>query len=591
MFGKNTSWDQICDERDAMFDLRTMNQEQRGRFLMIGKRIRHIKRYRDVAKVLTRLGFGFFVEEMGLLHMLSLPKRLFTNTEEIDSMTVGERIRQVIEELGPTYVKIGQVASTRADIIPEEILKELEKLQDNVPSFSFEQVTRIIEEELGSPLEEIFSWIDERVIAAASIGQVHRAQLRTGELVAVKVQRPQIKAMIETDLEILLDLATLAEHRIERMERLQLRDVVEEFAKSLHNELDYSIEARNAEKIAKQFENDPTIHIPVIYWDYSTRTVLTMEFVEGLKLNQFEEIEKKGYDRKVIAEQLVRALFHQVLIEGFFHADPHPGNIFLLQGGVVSFIDFGMVGRLTLEMKQNFASLVIGMKRKSTGSMIKAILRIGIIPDEVNLPLLTNDVDELREKYMDIPMSRISLGEAINDLFKVAFHHRIRIPSDFALLAKCLLTLEGIVAKLDPHLSVMDMAEPYGIRLLKERNRPSTIAGRIWQNISDYSDLLVDLPKHMQDLMRNLMRGRIRFEVSVPGFDIFLRKLDRFTNQLSFSIVLLAFSIVMAALIIASALGHQPVLFWQIPAIEVGFTMAALMLLWLFISIFRSGKF
>ena len=557
---------------------------------MFGKRIRHIKRYRDVAKVLTRHGFGFFVEEMGLLHMLSLPKRLFTNTEEIDSMTVGERIRQVIEELGPTYVKIGQIASTRADIIPEEILKELEKLQDNVPSFSFEQVTRIIEEELGSPMKEVFSWIDEGAIAAASIGQVHRAQLRTGELVAVKVQRPQIKAMIETDLEILLDLATLAEHRMERMERLQLRDVVEEFAKSLRNELDYSIEARNAEKIAKQFKKDPTIHIPAIYWDYSTRTVLTMEFVEGLKLNQFEE-EKKGYDRKVIAEQLVRAIFHQVLIEGFFHADPHPGNIFLLQGGVVSFIDFGMVGRLTLEMKQNFASLVIGMMRQSTESMIKVILRMGIVPDEVNLPLLTNDVDELREKYMDVPMSRISLGESISDLFKVVFRHRIRIPSDFTLLAKCLLTLEGVVEKLDPQLSIMDMAEPFGIRLLKERYRASTIAGRIWHNLTDYSDLLVDLPKQMKDLMRNLVRGRIRLEVSVPELDIFLRKLDRITNQISFSIVLLSFSIVMAGIVIASALGHQPTLLWHVPAIEVGFSMVALMLLWLFISIFKSGKF
>lgn len=558
---------------------------------MFGKRIRHIKRYRDVAKVLTRHGFGFFVEEMGLLHMLSLPKRLFTDTEKIDPMTVGERIRHVIEELGPTYVKIGQIASTRADIIPEEILKELEKLQDNVPSFSFEQVTRIIEEELGSPLAEIFAWIDEDVIAAASIGQVHRAQLRTGELVAVKVQRPQIKVMIETDLEILMDLATLAEHRMERMERLQLRDVVEEFSKSLRNELDYGIEARNAEKIAKQFKTDPTIHIPAIYGDYSTRTVLTMEFVEGLKLNQFEEIEKKGYDRKVIAEQLVHALFHQVLIEGFFHADPHPGNIFLLKGGVVSFIDFGMVGKLSSEMKQNLASLVIAMMRQSTESMIKVILRIGIVPDEVNLPLLNNDVDELREMYVDVPMSNISLGEAISDLFKVAFRHQIRIPSDFTLLAKCFLTLEGIVEKLDPQLSIMDMAEPFGIKLLKERYRPSTIAGSIWHNLTDYSDIIVDLPKQLKGLMQTLMRGKIRLEVSVPELDIFLRKLDRITNQISFSIVLLSFSIVMAGMIIASALGQQPLVLWQIPVIEVGFSMAALMLLWLFISIFKSGKF
>ena len=558
---------------------------------MIGKRIRHLKRYRDVAKVLARHGFGFFVEEIGLLHMLSLPKRLFTDREEIDPMSVGERIRQVIEELGPTYVKIGQIASTRADIIPEDILHELEKLQDNVPSFSFEEVTRIIEEELGSPLGEIFSLFEERVLAAASIGQVHRAQLLTGEIVAVKVQRPKIKAMIETDLEILLDLATLAEHRMEQMERLQLREVVEEFAKSLRNELDYSIEARNAEKIAKQFRNDPKVHIPSIYWDYSTRTVLTMEFVEGQKLNQFEEIERKGYNKKAIAEQLVQALFHQMLIEGFFHADPHPGNIFLLRAGVISFIDFGMVGRLSADMKNNFASLVIAMMRQNTESMIKAVLRIGIVPDGVNLPLLTSDVDELREKYMDVPMSRISLGEAISDLFVVAFKHHIRIPSDFTMVAKALLILEGIVEKLDPQLSIMDMAEPFGRRLLKERYHPSTIAGRVWHNISDYGDLLVDLPKQMKELMQDLLRGRIHLEVSVPELDIFLRKLDRITNQLSFSIVLLSFSIVMAGIIIASALSHEPLVLWHIPVIEMGFSVATFMLLWLLISIFKSGKF
>ena len=558
---------------------------------MIGKRIRHLKRYRDVAKVLARHGFGFFVEEIGLLHMLSLPKRLFADMEEIDPKSVGERIRQVIEELGPTYVKIGQMASTRADVIPADILHELEKLQDNVPPFSFEAVSRIIEEELGSPLGEIYSSFDEKALAAASIGQVHCAHLHTGEKVAVKVQRPQIKAMIETDLEILMDLATLAEHRMERMERLQLRDVVEEFAKSLRNELDYTVEARNSEKIAKQFKSDPTIYIPTIHWDYSTQTVLTMEFVEGQKLNQFEGFDEEGYDRKALAEHLVKALFHQVLIEGFFHADPHPGNILLLEGGVIAFIDFGMVGRLTLDMKNNFASVVIAMMRQNTESMIKAVLRIGIVPDDVKLSLLTNDVDELRENYVDVPMSRISLGEAISDLFEVAFRHRIRIPSDFTLLAKCLLTLEGIVEKLDPQLSIMDMAEPFGIQLLKERYRPSTIAGRIWHNITDYGDLLVDLPKQLKDLMRDMVRGRVRLEVSVPELDIFLKKLDRITNQLSFSIILLSFSIVMAGLIIASSLGSQPILIWRIPAIEIGFGMATLMLLWLFVSIFKSGKF
>ncbi|MDQ7096005.1 AarF/UbiB family protein [Desulfosporosinus sp. PR] len=558
---------------------------------MIGKRIRHLKRYRDVAKVLARHGFGFFVEEIGLIHMLSLPKRLFTDWEEIDPLSMGERIRQVLEELGPTYVKIGQIASTRADIIPEEILSELVKLQDSVAPFAFEEVRRIIEEELGAPLEEIFTTFEETVLAAASIGQVHRAQLRTGERVAVKVQRPNIKVLIETDLEILLDLATLAEHRVARMERLQLREVVEEFAKSLRNELDYTIEARNAEKIAKQFKTDSTIHIPNIYWDYSTQKVLTMEYVEGVKLNRFEEIDRNGYNRKDIAEHLVKALFHQVLIEGFFHGDPHPGNIFLLPDGVLSFIDFGMVGRLTQEMKYNFASMVIAMMRQNTESMIQAVLKIGIMPEDVNLSLLSKEVDELREKYMDVPMSRISLGGAVGDLLAIAFRHQIRIPADFTLLAKSLLLLEGIVEKLDPQLSIMDMAKPFGLRLLKERYQPSTIAGRVWHNIMDYSELLVDLPKQMKVLMRDVLCGKIHLDVGVPELDVFLRKLDRIANQISFSIVLLSFSIVMMGLIIASALGRQPIMLWQIPAIEIGFGAAILMLIWLFVSIFKSGKF
>lgn len=558
---------------------------------MIGKRIRHISRYRDVAKILARHGFGFFVEEIGLLHMLSLPKRLFTEMEEIDPKSLGERIRLVLEALGPTYVKIGQIASTRHDVIPEGIIHELEKLQDNVSPFSFDEVQQIIETELGAPLNDVFSAFDKRVLASASIGQVHRARLWSGETVAVKVQRPQIKAIIETDLEILLDLAALAERRLEWAEQYQLRDIAEEFAKSLRNELDYTIEARNAEKIAKQFNDDASVHIPSIYWDYSTKTVLTMEFVEGVKLNQPDALEEQGVDRKTLAEQLIRALFHQVLIEGFFHGDPHPGNVFVLQSGVLSFIDFGMVGRLTPDMKYHFASLVIAMMRQNTDQMIHAVLRMGIVPEEVNMPLLRKEVDELREKYMDVPLSKISLAEAISDLFSVAFRHRIRIPSDLTLLAKALLILEGVVEKLDPDISIIDIAKPFGLKLLKERYHPKTIAEQLWHNMTDYGELIIDLPKQMKDLLRNAVRGRIHLDIGIPELDVYLRKLDRISNQISFSIVLLSFSIVMMGLIIASALGRQPMLLWRIPAIDMGFVMAAFMFIWLLVSIFKSGKF
>lgn len=558
---------------------------------MLGKRIRHLGRYRDVAAVLVRHGFGLVVEELGLSQLLSLPIRLFREREEPDPKSVGERVRRVIEELGPTFIKIGQIASTRPDVIPAGVIKELEHLQDRVPSFSFAEVKTIIKEELGADIGEIFLEFEESPLAAASIGQVHRAVLLSGEEVAVKVQRPQISGVIQTDLEILLDLAALAEHRLSWAEQYKVTEMAGEFARSLRAELDYTIEGRNAEKISRQVADDPRIHIPQIFWEHTTKKVLIMEYVEGLKLSCLEELEEQGYNRKSIAETLAKTILQQILIEGFFHADPHPGNILVLPGGVIALIDFGMVGRLSPDMKQHFASLVIALMKQKTEDMIRAIFQMGLVPDDVKLPILRKDVDDLREKYLGVPLSQIHLGEAVNELFAVAFRHCILIPADLTLLGKAILTLEGIVAKLDPELSILDIAKPFGLKLLRERYRPVNVLNKAWANINEYGGILLELPHQMKDLLRTMLQGRTRLEISVRELDSFLRKLDRISNQLSFSIVLLSFSIVMTGLIIASSLGNKPVIFWKIPAMEAGFVVAALMFLWLLFSIFRSGRF
>ncbi|MHB1406651.1 MAG: ABC1 kinase family protein [Desulfitobacteriaceae bacterium] len=558
---------------------------------MLGKRIRHLGRYRDVAAVLVRHGFGLVVEELGLSQLLSLPIRLFREREEPDPKSVGERVRRVIEELGPTFIKIGQIASTRPDVIPAGVIKELEHLQDRVPSFSFAEVKTIIKEELGADIGEIFLEFEESPLAAASIGQVHRAVLLSGEEVAVKVQRPQISGVIQTDLEILLDLAALAEHRLSWAEQYKVTEMAGEFARSLRAELDYTIEGRNAEKISRQVADDPRIHIPQIFWEHTTKKVLIMEYVEGLKLSCLEELEEQGYNRKSIAETLAKTILQQILIEGFFHADPHPGNILVLPGGIIALIDFGMVGRLSPDMKQHFASLVIALMKQKTEDMIRAIFQMGLVPDDVKLPILRKDVDDLREKYLGVPLSQIHLGEAVNELFAVAFRHCILIPADLTLLGKAILTLEGIVAKLDPELSILDIAKPFGLKLLRERYRPVNVLNKAWANINEYGGILLELPHQMKDLLRTMLQGRTRLEISVRELDSFLRKLDRISNQLSFSIVLLSFSIVMTGLIIASSLGNKPVIFWKIPAMEAGFVVAALMFLWLLFSIFRSGRF
>lgn len=553
--------------------------------------MRHISRYRDIAIALIRHGFGIVVEEIGFAQFLSLPQRMFFEPKKKDPKTVGERIRLVLQELGPTFVKLGQIASTRPDLLPEEIIRELEKLQDRVPPFSFQEVRGIIQEELADEPDNIFQHFEDTPLAAASIGQVHQAVLRSGEKVAVKVQRPNIASVIETDLEILQDLAALAEHRLEWAARYQIRNMVDEFSKSLRAELDYTMESRNAEKIAKQFGNDPAIYVPKVFLEYSAKKVLTMEYVDGVKLNEPDKLKQYGYNPKNLAERLAKAIFHQIFNNGFFHGDPHPGNVLVLPGEVIAFIDFGMVGRLSPEMKYHFSSLVIALMRQSTDGVIKAILRMGLVPDDVNMAQLRGDVEQLREKYYGVPLSQISLGEAVNDLFRTAFRHSIRIPPDLTLLGKTLLTVEGVVEKLDPAFRIFDIAEPIGRQLLKERLHPKSVSVTVWNRVSDYGELLLDLPKHMKEVTSLIKQGRLRLEIAVPELDLFLKKLDRISNRLSFSIVLLSFSIIMVGVIIGSSLGRQSTLLWQFPAIEMGLGLAMIMFLWLLYSIFKSGRF
>ncbi|SES91666.1 ubiquinone biosynthesis protein [Salinibacillus kushneri] len=561
--------------------------------LIFEKRVRHLQRYREIATAFSRNGFGFLVRELGMDTILSLPKRLFIHDKEkeVHIKTRGERVRLFLEELGPTFIKLGQIASTRPDLIPEDIIQEMEKLQDEVPPFPYQQVKSIIERELGDEIESIFTKFEETPLAAASIGQVHYAVLKTGEKVAVKVQRPDIEDMIKTDLEILLQLAVLAELRLEWAAQYQVREMVEEFSKAILDELDYAKEGHNADKIAKQFQETPMIQIPEVYWNFTTKKVLTMEFVEGTKLNDLDALKEKGYDTKLLGERITNAVFHQILIEGFFHGDPHPGNISILPGEVIVFMDFGLAGRITKGMKDNFASLVISMMRQNTDGVIRAITNMGLVPDDVDMLMLRADVDELREKYYDVSLSQISLGEAVNDLFEVANRHHIKLPSDLTLLGKTLLTLEGMVEKLDPEISIIQIAEPFGKQLLKERYHPKTLAENLFNQWNEFREIFIDIPKNVRELTSMIKKGKVPLELSMPNLELFLNKLDRISNRLSFSIVLLAFSIIMVGLIIGSALGGESSLVWNFPAVEIGFVVATLMFLWLLYSIFRSGRF
>ena len=540
----------------------------------------------------SRNGFGYIADEMGLLDLVSLPKRILTQSDyEIEKKSVGERIRLILEELGPTFVKLGQFASTRPDILPENVIQELEKLQDDVGAFPYEEVRDIIEAELEKPLETIFAEFSETPLAAASIGQVHYAILHSNDEVAVKIQRPRIRQVVNTDLEILHDLAVVAEKRLDWAERYQVCQIVAEFEKSLKKELNYMQEGRSGERVAYSFKGNKSIHVPEIYWDYTTEKVLVMEYVTGTKLSDEEKLKEKGINRTILAKRFVEAMFQQVFVDGFFHADPHPGNILALPDEKIIFMDFGMVGHLTPQTQDDLGTFVIALMRQDTDGIMKALMQLGMISDEVDMNSLYQDIEQLRLKYYDVPLSSVSLSEAIEDLFAVSYEHRIHIPSELTLLGKTLLTIEGIVEKLDPELSIVKMAEPFGRQLIKRKVHPKKVVGDMFKYFLEYKELVTEFPSSVKKLKEVVKKGKFRMEITIPELDRSLKKLDRISNRLSFSIVLLAFSIVMAGLLVGSALVRQSTLLWNIPVIEIGFVMAAIMFLWIIFAIFRSGRF
>lgn len=556
---------------------------------MIGRRLRHMNRYRDIALALTRHGFGFIVEEMDIFHLLSIPERLGWTTAKPDKKTVGERIRLVLEELGPTFVKLGQIASTRADLLSPSILRELERLQDHVAPFSFDEARGIITAELGIEASQAFASLDPVPVAAASIGQVHIGTLHSGERVAVKIQRPGVGDTIRTDLAILQNLAVLAEARFEWARRFQLRGMIDNFGQALVEELDYAAEARNMETMRRQMMRLRGIRIPELYKAYSSGKVMTMEYVEGTKLNEADRLRAEGHDPGAIAERLMMVVLHQMFVEGFFHADPHPGNLLALPDDTIAFLDFGMVGRLTPEMKRHFAGLIIALMRQSTSGVIQAVLRMGLLAEEVDLEQLRRDVDRLRDKYVGVPLGKVRIGEAVSDLFDVAYRHQIRIPTDLILVGKTLMTVEGLVEQLAPDISILRIAEPFGRRLALEQLRPGKIADWFKEELSEYGELLIHLPKRLNELIAAAKRGRI--EIAVPDSDKLLRKVDRIMNRISFSIVLLSFSIIMSGLIVGSSLSRQASMLWNVPALEIGFFISIVLFGWLIHSIFKSGRF
>ncbi|MFB5661721.1 ABC1 kinase family protein [Alteribacillus sp. HJP-4] len=558
--------------------------------MALSRSIKHANRYRKIAATLARHGFGYILQEVGLFHILSLPKRLTSSPNEFHSQSIATRIRLVIEDLGPTFIKLGQLISTRRDIFPPSVIEELEKLQDEVPPFPFQQAKKLIENDMHDELGKIFSYISEEPIAAASIGQVHQGRLLDGREVAVKVLRPHIKEILEKDIEILRDLARLMSQRFQWARYYRLQDIIEEYGEALRDEIDYYVEARNMEKMKKHMEAFPHLIIPEVYEDYSSRRVLTMEFITGSKLAVVEG-KKSGYNKKLLGRTLADTFLHQVLVDGFFHSDPHPGNIIFIDSETAALVDFGQIGRLNKSMRKQFINYIIAMTRKKPKEVAEAIYEMADFPEDIDEDQFSEDVEYLLLKYYDKPFNEVRIGEAINDIFSTAHRYDISIYKEYTMLAKAIITLESVVEELDPELSIIDVAEPYGKKLIREKLNPKNQLDEWIEEGKKQKEYFLDIPRELRDALEKLNNSHVGVEIKIPKIDIFLNKLDRISNRLSFSIILLAFSIIMVGLIVGSTFGDNSSPLVQLPVIEISFLISFVMFVWLLYAIFKSGRF
>jgi ubiquinone biosynthesis protein len=556
---------------------------------VIGRTYRNLNRYRQILGVLIKYGFGDLVDTLKIdqyieigLQMISRKRR-----EPVDKSSRAERVRMAFEELGPTYIKLGQILSTRPDLVPVEFIHELSKLQDEVPSFEFNEARQIVESELRMPLESIFESFGETPLASASIGQVHKARLLDGELVAVKVQRPGIRKIIEVDLEIMLHLATLAERHIEEFSFHRPVKIVEEFAKTLERELDYTIEATNMERVSHQFLNNATVYIPKVFRETTTESVLTTELVEGIKVSKTDQLDQEGYDKKLITTRGAHICLSQIFDHGFFHADPHPGNIFVLPDNVICLIDFGMVGIIDRSTREDFVELVDSVVRQDEIRAVRCLLKLTTWGHEPNIRQLEKDVAEFMGQHLYKPLKEIELGKLLQQILELASHHRLRIYPDIFLMMKALSAVESVASMLDPEFDIVAHAAPFIKKVKLERFSPKRLERDVITLASQMFQFLQDFPRDLLEITRLIRQKKLSFTHELQGLDRMLATHDQISNRISFSIII-------AALVIGSALiviSKTPPLFYGISLIGIiGFLAAAIMGIWLLVAILKKGR-
>lgn len=549
---------------------------------------RDLGRLHDIASILIRYGFSDMVRRLGMANALERAGKVLHWQEagELARLEPPARVRRALEEMGPTFIKLGQILATRMDLFSPEWIAEFEKLQDRAPSVPFTEIRQQLQEDLGAAPEEVFAELVSEPLAAASIAQVHRARLRNGDEVIIKVRRPGIRLIVEADLRLLQRLAKIVESESPEMSRFRPREVVRQFTLSLRRELDLAAECRNSERIARNFSDCSEIVIPKVYWAWTGERVNVQEAVNGIPGRNLEAAEQAGLDRKILAQRGARAVLKMILEDGFFHADPHQGNIFYLPENRIAIIDFGMVGRLSAERRSQVVDLLHGLMEREADCVVEVLLDWAGAAniDEDSLKL---EIDGLVDQYHGVPLKELYINTILTDLTTLLRDYHLALPPDLTLLIKSLITLEGMGRQLDPDFDMVTEFSPFLRRALLARYTPDALVKRGWRAIVGGLEILTDLPQDLHHLLRSARSGRIQVHVDVTRLQHFGNQLDRATSRLTMGVVI-------AALIIGSSIvmtvDRGPVLFGFPLLGLLGFLSAAVTGVWLLISIRRSGR-